>query len=63
MKQKPSVSEAEPQINEEPVNITERIRERAYKLYQLRSQSDGHDLDDWLTAESQLLKIQRAEDS
>jgi len=44
-------------------NITDRIRERAYELYQLRGQSDGHDRDDWLIAESQLLQKQRAEDS
>ena len=44
VEQPPSVSEAEPQIFEESQNITERIRERAYELYQLRGQSDGHDL-------------------
>jgi hypothetical protein len=60
---KPSVSEADPQICEEAENITDRIRERAYELYQLRGQSDGHELDDWLIAESQLLQRLRAEDS
>ena len=63
MEQKPSVSEADPQICEEAENITDRIRERAYELYQLRGQSDGHELDGWLIAESQLLQRLRAEDS
>ena len=61
---KTSNHDAEPQIkNEEPQDITEQIRQRAYELYQLRGESDGHELDDWLLAESQLLQKQRAEDS
>jgi hypothetical protein len=48
---------------EESEDITERIRDRAYELYQLRGQSDGHGLDDWLLAESQLIQKQRAKDS
>ena len=63
MDNKPSVSEADPQICEEAENITDRIRERAYELYQLRGQSDGHDLDDWLMAESQFIQKQWAKDS
>jgi Protein of unknown function (DUF2934) len=63
MEQKLSVSEADPQICEEAENITDRIRERAYELYQLRGQSDGHDLDDWLLAESQLIQKPQAKDS
>ena len=63
MEQKLSVSEADPQICEEAENITDRIRERAYELYQLRGQSDGHDLDDWLMAESQFIQKQWAKDS
>jgi hypothetical protein len=63
MEQKLSVSQADPQICEEAENITDRIRERACELYQLRGRSDGHDLDDWLIAESQLAQTQRAKDS
>lgn len=63
MKRSP-IHDAEPQIqNEEPQDITVQIRERAYELYQLRGESDGHELDDWLLAESQLLQKQRAADS
>jgi len=63
VKKPTSIHDAEPQLNEEPQDITEQIRERAYELYQLRGQSDGHDLDDWLLAESQLIPKQRAKDS
>ena len=61
---KTSIHDAEPQIkNEEPQDITAQIRERAYELYQLRGQIDGHDLDDWLLAESQLIQKPEAKDS
>lgn len=63
MKRSP-IHDAEPQIqNEEPQDITVQIRERAYELYQLRGESDGHELDDWLLAESQLLQEQPTADS
>ncbi len=32
-----------------------RIAERAYELYVQRGQEDGHDLEDWLKAERQIL--------
>ena len=61
---KTSIHDTEPQIkNEEPQDITVQIRARAYELYLLRGQSDGHDLDDWLLAESQLIQKLQAKDS
>lgn len=36
--------------------IQERIRRRAYELYEQRRREDGHDLDDWLTAESEIIQ-------
>ena len=30
------------------------IRRRAYKLYEERGRTDGHDLDDWLRAETEI---------
>jgi Protein of unknown function (DUF2934) len=30
------------------------IRSRAYELYEKRGKDDGHDLDDWLQAESEV---------
>jgi DUF2934 family protein len=32
----------------------ERIRRRAYDLYERRGRAEGHDLDDWLQAEAEL---------
>jgi hypothetical protein len=41
-------------ITEASKNIEERIRLRAYELYVARGREDGHDLDDWLRAESEI---------
>jgi len=37
-----------------PENTEDRIRQRAYELYEQRGREDGHDLDDWLTAEAEV---------
>ena len=37
-----------------PKEIEEKIRRRAYELYELRGKQDGHDLDDWLAAEAEI---------
>ncbi|HKU22550.1 MAG TPA: DUF2934 domain-containing protein [Terriglobales bacterium] len=34
--------------------IDERIRRRAYDLYEQRGRLDGHDMDDWLQAEAEM---------
>jgi hypothetical protein len=34
----------------------EEIARRAYALYEARGREDGHDLDDWLHAEQELLE-------
>ena len=34
--------------------IQDQICRRAYELYEERGREDGHDLDDWLTAESEV---------
>jgi P-type Cu2+ transporter len=34
--------------------LEERIRRRAYELYEQRGREDGHELDDWLQAESEV---------
>ena len=36
-------------------DIEERIRRRAYELYEQRGMIDGHALDDWLQAEAEVL--------
>ncbi len=35
-------------------SLEEKIRLRAYTLYEERSREDGHDIDDWLRAEAEL---------
>ncbi len=37
-------------------DIEERIRRRAYELYEQRGRVDGFALDDWLQAEAEVLK-------
>jgi len=39
-----------------PSNAEERIRRRAYELYEQRGRVDGFALDDWLQAEAEVLK-------
>jgi hypothetical protein len=39
--------------------LEEQIRLRAYALYEARSCEDGHDLDDWLKAEAEILGTRR----
>ena len=42
-------------IKNEPALIGA-IRSRAYALYESRGREDGHELDDWLLAEQQVLR-------
>jgi len=35
-------------------SLEEKIRLRAYALYEERGREDGHDIDDWLRAEAEL---------
>jgi hypothetical protein len=39
-----------------PGQILERIRQRAYEMYELRGREDGHDLDDWIRAASEVTR-------
>jgi len=39
----------------DPTALEEQIRLRAYELYEARGRENGHDLDDWLQAEAQIL--------
>jgi hypothetical protein len=41
---------------ESPDIVQEQIRQRAYELYEQRGREDGHDLDDWLAAESEVTR-------
>ena len=41
-------------ITEAPKNIDERIRRRAYELYEAGGRKDGRDWEDWFRAESEI---------
>lgn len=41
-------------VTEDPQNIEEQIRARAYQLYEERGRLDGYDAEDWLRAESEV---------
>lgn len=51
------MANAKPQTRKDPtstVDVDERIRQRAFELFQLRGCQDGHDLDDWVQAEAEV---------
>jgi Protein of unknown function (DUF2934) len=62
MKRHASTPDTEPQVTREVQDLTEQIRQRAYELYELRDRGDGHELDDWLLAESELIQKREATD-
>ena len=39
--------------------LEQQIRLRAYELYEARGREDGHDREDWLQAEGEILGPQR----
>lgn len=41
-------------VTSEPQEFEDRIRVRAYELYQARGGENGHDLEDWLRAEEEV---------
>ncbi len=41
------------QTTESTSELQEQIRRRAYELYEQRGRDEGHELDDWLQAESE----------
>jgi Protein of unknown function (DUF2934) len=41
---------------ESSVLTEELVRQRAYQLYEERGREDGHDVDDWLRAEAEMLR-------
>ena len=47
---------APPEPQETPGDLEEKIRRRAYELYQQRGRQDGHALDDWLQAKAEILE-------
>jgi hypothetical protein len=53
MKKPRAVTRQKKNAGDGPEDLWERIQQRAYELYQLRGQENGHALDDWLQAESE----------
>ena len=43
--------------SEAPHDVLEQIARRAYELYEARGREDGHDLDDWLRAEAEIMGL------
>jgi len=41
-----------------PEELQEQVSRRAYELYEARGREDGHDVDDWLRAESDVARQQ-----
>jgi hypothetical protein len=50
------VAKPEPRKNVIPINLEDEIRRRAYELYEKRGNLAGHETEDWLTAESEVLQ-------
>ena len=44
----------------EPPRIEEEIRKRAYELFEARGREEGHELEDWLRAEEEIIGHQNA---
>ena len=41
-------------VTKEPHELEYQIRLRAYELFEVRGREDGHDIEDWLQAETEL---------
>lgn len=52
--QNPSTSNKPKTHQSDSTELEEQIRRRAYELYEQRNRTEGHDMDDWLQAKSEL---------
>lgn len=48
-----------PSLASELHNLEDHIHRRAYELYEARGREDGHELDDWLQAEAEILRTRQ----
>lgn len=48
-------SRNKPVATAEPARIEEEIRKRAYELFEARGRVEGHELEDWLRAEAEIV--------
>ena len=51
-KKRPATVTSEPQ----QLELEHQIRQRAYELYEECGREDGHELDDWLRAEAEIMQ-------
>jgi len=56
MKKARSIPFGTSQAVQAPDQIQDRIRQRAHEIYEGRGREHGPDLDDWLTAESEVTR-------
>jgi len=49
-----SIANKHKTLQSELIKVDEKIRRRAYELYEQRGRRDGHELDDWLQAEAEV---------
>jgi hypothetical protein len=54
----PQLRKNPPPTNSSPVDLTAQIRERAYQLFQERGSVPGHEHEDWVRAEREVLTRQ-----
>jgi len=40
-----------------PGDVSERVAQCSYELYEMRGREDGHDIDDWLKAEQEITRV------
>ena len=53
MKKRHTAVRGRRQLAQSAEQVEEKIRRRAYELYEVGGKEGGHDLDDWLRAESE----------
>ena len=49
-----------PTSEESPAEHEEKIRKRAFEIYERRGREDGRELEDWLEAEKEVLEAKTA---
>ncbi len=55
MRKRQNAELRKPEMTESLEDLQQKVRQRAYELYELRGREEGHDWDDWLKAESEVI--------
>lgn len=56
----PATRSEQPRTTPNPTELEEQIHRRAYELYEARGREHGHDREDWLQAEAEILDRETA---